>query len=111
MIKIFKLKNWETFLILFLIPLLIYLNLSFLTKTIVPAAIFVLIWIWIISLWLFNLADNFKTEYLEKYEFKFLVLNLLFINLIFIVFVPIGLLMFYKDIPIIENAFGTISEN
>lgn len=110
MINIFKLKNWEIFLILFLIPLLIPLNLPFLNKTIVPSAIFVLIWIWIISLWVFNLAANFKTEYIEKSEFKFLVFNLLLINLIFIVFVPIGLLMFYKDIPIIDNALETISK-
>jgi hypothetical protein len=110
MIRIFRLKNWETFLVLFLIPLMIHLNLPFLTGTIIPSAIFVLIWTWIISFWIFYLSDHFKTKFLEKFEFRLLAFNLLLINLIFIVIVPIGLLMFYKDIPAIENTLGILSK-
>ena len=110
MIKIFKIKNWEIFLILFLIPFLINLILSILIKTVVPAAIFMLIWVWIISIWLFKLADYFKTDYLGKFEIKLFVFNLIVINLIFIVIVPIALIMFYKGLHSMENAFNILSK-
>ena len=110
MIKIFKLKNWEIFLTLFLIPLLIHLNLPFLSKTLVPSAIFVLIWIWLISIWLFKLADYFKTEHLEKFEIKLFNINLILLNLIFIFVTPLILLMFYKDLPILDNVFDLLSK-
>jgi len=110
MLKIFKLKNWEIFLILFLIPLLIHLNLPLLTKTLVPTAIFVLIWIWLISIWLYTLADYFKTEHIEKFEIKLLKSNLILLNLIFIIVAPIVLFLFYKDLPILENAFKLFSK-
>jgi len=110
MIKIFRLKNWEIFLTLFLIPLLIHLNLPFLTKTLVPTTIFLLIWIWLISIWLFKLADYFKTEHLEKFEIKLLKSNLILLNLIFIIVTPITLLLFYKDLPILDSVFDFLSK-
>jgi hypothetical protein len=68
--KIFKIKDWQIFLILFLIPLLIHLNLPFLTETLIPSALFMLIWTWMISIWLFKFVDYFKTDYLDKFEIK-----------------------------------------
>lgn len=110
MIKIFRLKNWEIFLTIFFIPFLIHLNLPFLTKSLIPTAIFVLIWIWLISIWIFKLADYFKTEHIERYEIKLLKSNLILLNLIFIIVAPITLLLFYKDLPILDSALDVLSK-
>jgi tetratricopeptide (TPR) repeat protein len=110
MTQIFKLKNWEIFLLLFSTPFLIQINLPFLTKSIVPAAIFFLIWIWVISIWLFKLADYFKTDYLEKFEIKIFNITLVLSNLIYTALVPFFLLLIYTDIPSVENAFIFLSK-
>jgi hypothetical protein len=110
MIKIFKFKNWEIYLTLFLIPFLIQLNLPYLTRSLAPSAIFLLIWIWIISFWLFKLVGYFKTEYLEKIEIKLFNINLIVLNLIFLIVILVNLLMFYKDLPILKSAYELFSK-
>jgi flagellar basal body-associated protein FliL len=111
MIQVLKLKNWEIFLTLFLIPFLIHLNLPYLTHNIVPTAIFLLIWAWIISIWLFKLADYLKTDYVGKYEVKLLIISLISLNLFFIIAIIISTLLLYnKDLPILENGIELLSK-
>lgn len=110
MIKIFKFKNWEIFLILFFIPLIIFLNLPLLTKSIVPSIILVWIWIWGISIWLCKIVHYFRTEYLNNFEFQLYHSLLIVINLIIAGSFLTALLLIYSDLPIWKEVFISLSK-
>jgi len=105
----FKFRNWEIFLILFLIPFLIHVNLSFVILNLVINAVFLLIWIGAVSFWLYKIVDSFKTDFLRNIEIRIYNFNMILINLIFIIFASIILLLFYKDIPSLEKKFNLLS--
>lgn len=103
MVNIYKFKNWEVFLVLFLIPFFIQLNLFFIAKTLVPSTIFNLIWVFILSIWIFKLADYFETEYIKKSETILFNVNIVIMNLMYVASATI-LLLAFKEIPVIESA-------
>ena len=107
MTSLFKFKNWEVFLILILIPLIIHVNIPFLFEgwrnSFILSAIFLLIWTGILLLWFYKIADTFKTPFLESFEIKIYYFNLIGILVIFLVSASLILLLFLKVIDLESN--------
>lgn len=110
MIKILQLKNWETFLVLFFVPFLFYLNLFFLTNSLTLSGIFFLIWFCFISIWLYYIIKLFKTNFIDEFEFKLVTINLIVVNILVIVLFLFISLWFNNIIPkngVISDIFSS----
>ena len=97
MSKIYSLKNWELFLILFLLPLLIHWNLGLHAETLIPSVVFVMLWFFLVSTWIYHLATYFKTEYLKEIEIRFFKINLVVLNTLSLSLFTLLLNGLYRD--------------
>lgn len=110
MSKFYRLKNWEAFLIIILLPALIRLNLALLTSTLLPSIVFTMIWLVIVSFWFYQLTNHFSTGHLSKFELGVFKINLVIFNILFIAVYSVVVLWLYTDISGLDVIFEYLSQ-
>lgn len=111
MSKIYSLKNWELFLILFLLPLLIHWNLGLHAETLIPSVVFVALWFSFVSTWIFHLAIYFKTAHLKELEIGFFKINLVILNTLSLSLFTLLLYGLYRDRSSLDVLAGVLANS